>query len=263
MEKGNNLKYIAIFIIGLALGGVGSLAFFSKILFKEVEKNDKKETESQIETISCEEQNEIEELIDKLSYIDELGRNIKNIDDLTEDELVELAIKNIELKDDMYQGKEIREFIKNSTGREIDLKGSKIYDHLCDTAFMIFDENKDAFIFNEEHGGHGGIGLEIINRITDIKKENDIYTVTVYKMFSEYTQFFYERYYKSIEDVKSETNEIYTLKITPDLEGETSIPQVEDMNKVINSMDLNKLTKYTYELKKENNNFVLVSYNIG
>lgn len=132
----------------------------------------------------------------------------------------------------------------------------------------IFDKEKDKYVYNEKHPGHGGGGKEIIG--SEIALENITNDSTEY-IFEAKVLFYgkamcgdtggceYGKGYKSYEDAKSEKNALLDIDNSRNYWNEYELPTLQ-MDKVIADYR-DKLDTYEFHFTKEDNNLIFTKYN--
>jgi len=222
---------------------------------KQEEKIEEKNIEKEM---TEEEKNTLLKIIDELKYLDYRGESFKS-SDLTNQEVLQFAITKVK----QVEGTsftELENITKKYLGYNIKAENILCVPHYAETPgskyVYKYNPKTNKYSYDEEHLGHGGGGFmtDIYNRYKDSKIINDEYKITVYKAFSEILGDVWEtddfKYYPTYEDAATEKNELFTSR----------------ENKVIkklNEIDASKLTEFTYTFKLENDNFILVSYDIN
>jgi len=113
-----------------------------------------------------------------------------------------------------------------------------------DEVLVYFDKNTGTFTYNDEHPGHGGELSGFIDyKIVDSKKDGETYTIDALFLRGNIADGYY------VND--DEFNMAFT---DVDEEEELSLYKKE-----FKKIDPSKYTKYSFEFKKDNNDFILVS----
>ncbi len=251
MEKENS-KNIIIWVLVIALAvAIGIIIWMG---FNKKDKN---------EPVKVDEA-KIEDAINKFMYFEYRGKDI-NVKDLTNEDLIMFVVRNTE----EFYGKGVsltdaQKLTEKYFGRKVE-KGQTTCSE-DGLPYIIFDEDTNKFIYNEEHPGHGGgAGLETKNKIRNIKVEGDEITVTVDKIFSEfipdtgYNVLYYYDYESMIKD--DESRIAYVNATDEDIEeffgGDETL---KSHNNNPDKIDYDKASKYEYKFKIVDDNYVLVSY---
>lgn len=219
----------------------------------EGEKNNngyKKETVVK-ENLSKDEESFLLDRIDNLKYIDFYGKSLKT-QDLTNQEI--LQIINSTYSD-----------LNNVSFNEIENKAIAYFNYyvnpediLCDTHNYLFttseylynyDSDLKGYKFNTSHTGHKEVGVktDVINKLKESYKENNIYTLVLYKAFSEILNSDnsnINNYYRNYLDAVNKSNLLFVGK---------------------NEFDKNieQLSTYTYTFVKKDDNYYLKEYRIN
>lgn len=192
--------------------------------------------------------------IENLKYIDFYGKSFKS-SELTNQEILQVLNNTYDELD-------------NVSFKELESKALSYFNYylnpediLCDTHTYLYsnsdylykyDALDKVFKFNTSHTGHKVVGVEtkVINKYVDSYKEDDTYTIVVYKVFSELVNSDnsnYSNYYRSYNDAILKSNLLFV----------SNNPE----NEIDNYTD--ELVKYTYTFVKNEDNYYLSKYMIG
>lgn len=192
--------------------------------------------------------------IDNLKYVDFYGKSFKS-SELTNQEILQVLNNTYEDLD-------------NVSFKELESKALSYFNYylnpediLCDTHTYLYstsdylykyDAIDKVFKFNTSHTGHKAVGVEtnVINKYVDSYKEDNTYTVVVYKVFSELLNSDnsnYSNYYRSYNDALLKSNLLFV----------SNNPE----NEIDNYTE--ELIKYTYTFVKDEDNYYLSKYTIG
>lgn len=204
--------------------------------------------------------------IDYLSEIEYINRDINNVSELTNQELLKFASLYVEKNknDFSFTLENVNKVLKSYFNRTID-EGEDIKCLVTrEPEFVyLYDSSKKTFKLNEKHSGHGGghFGdLLVLNRIIDYKIEGSKYIVKVGKAFSTLPDTgFPDKFYRTYDDLEKEKNVLFVADIYESEDGEAYSFPLENFN---NFPD-DKLAIYEYIFEYKNGEYILVSYKIG
>lgn len=204
------------------------------------------------------------EKINDISYLEYTNKNF-NTEELSNLEIIKFVLNFIDEKyDSEFSLNRVNELAEKYFGKKVD--GEDVPCIECDNVMLfIYDKDKQVFKLNEEHGSHGVSGIYypyVLNRITSIENDSNMYTVTVKKAFcvNKGETGYCTDYFKSYEDAINRNDVLFEINDTENLMEAIDYyyPEVE-FNKISND----KLNTYTYIFEKESNdNFVLKSYSL-
>ena len=171
--------------------------------------------------INVEYKSSYEMILDKvndLSKIEHLNRNINNVSELTNQELLQFAINYLKTDGNEFTLDQINEIINEYFGRTIE--GEDIYCLVVEEEVVYYyDESTKIFKHNTEHSGHGG-GDDtpiVLNRIIDIDFKDSEYIVKVKKAFTANIDVGISTdYYRTYSDMTNKKNLLFrTDNYTP------------------------------------------------
>lgn len=111
-----------------------------------------------------------------------------------------------------------------------------------------YDSSTSRFVLDSDHMGHGMVVANVLNKFESATLNGNIYTVTVYKGFSDSS---YNRLYSTYSDLVNDTNLLLEQDGSSNLES------------AFNSLDVSKLKKFTYTFEKKNGNYILKTYKMN
>ena len=277
-ECDNRKYYIKVFVATLVLIVVFFVGFIigSYLLYNDFkEEIDGKETEYKCNDQSNNEnKNEVNEenevyvgdfekikmRIEDLGRIEQVSRNINSVEDFTNQELLLFALDYLGYSD-VHTLEEINSVTQTYFGIDVEPENINCHFSTDELPLYLYDENKKAFVPNEEHGGHGlgSYYSYILNRIVKLEVKDNIYTVEVKKAFGRCQDVGpVTTFYKTYKDMDELKKPIIDFNGEKDEEFENYYPEVD-----FNSLDNDKLITYTYVFKKVDEEFILVSYTFG
>lgn len=281
MEKKGILICVCVALLCLCVGILGTYTFMCKDkcdvksdekqneVDKKDDPNEKEENKvNEEEVSSLSDYDQLVKRIDELSKIEYFNKSFK-VEELSNYELLVIVPQNI--KDAYAYGfslEDANKVTKKYYGLEV--AGEDIFCEADETLKeFIYDADKKYFTYNNEidvaHSGHGVEGKynpSVLNRIIDIKVQDNLYTVEVKKAFNiatGHTGYFMD-YYRTYADALNKRNVLF------DLEARNSEELTQKINGYFaevefNNIANNSLVTYTYEFEKqEDNNFILKSY---
>lgn len=209
---------------------------------------------------------EIVKRIEYLSKIESINRDINNVSEFTNQELLQFASHYVEKNknDFSFTLENVNKVLKTYFNRTIE-EGEDIKCLVTsETEFaFLYDSSKKTFKINEKHSGHGGghfDDLLVLNRILDYKIEGSKYIVKVGKAFSTIPDTgFADKFYRTYNDYIREKNVLFEAEIFEDADGGVYSFPLEAFNGVPND----KLVTYEYTFEYNNGEYILVSYKIG
>lgn len=221
---------------------------------------EKKEIE--IREVSEEEQNVIMKEIDELEYLDYYSKSFK-VNELTNQEVLQFIYYLY--KDNVSNSinfKALEEYLGNYM--EFPLEPDNV---LCNTHFNRLGGSDYIYLYNiyndnyEENKNHymhprDGFGSDVFNKYVSGKVEGNKYTIRVYKVFSSIlneNRDYNVSFYRSYKDSSNKENSVFKTTYN----GRYAINIEEEMNKY------DDLYIYEYIFKKENDKYLLVSYEIN
>lgn len=258
---------ILVFCIGLGVGAFALKDEQDKCITQEVKDNDKSSTQNKEDSNEIDADKgaykEILKKIDDLSKIEHLSRNISNVNELTNQELLQFALNYVEINDDdSFSLEEINEIINSYFGRIIDGEDIKCLTLNNSEVVYFFDEDTNKFNKNEEHSGHGGgDGTPyVLNRIVDFTYDGSKYVVEVKKAFSIVPDTgFATNFYRTYKDLKDGKNKLFDVDIIESVDGKLYVYPWQEFEKIADD----KLVTYEYVFEYNDDELVLVSYKIG
>lgn len=218
--------------------------------------------------VTKDEKEKLVNIIDKMKYLDYYGKSFE-VKDLTNQEALRASYN---IYTSIYPNGELK-FSKIEEVADNYLGFSLEPEHiLCDTHFnilgasdyiLLYDSKKDEFVDNDSHLGHGGGGFTtaVYNRFVSGTVLEDVYTIKVYKLFSDLTSDVMDEtsyYYSSYSNAQKEVNKLF--KTTYNFETNRFD---KDPQNVLDNMDTDDLIIYTYTFILDDGNYVLDEYKIG
>lgn len=207
----------------------------------------------EVRAINEDEKNDLMNIIDGLNEIDENVIEVSANNPLSDEIILKIAFAKA------AQG---ANFVSLET---VNLYANKYFDKdvvpknipcdLGDLDLYLYDDSMEGFVYNENHLGHGGISRNIFNKFESGTLKGDVYSITVYKAFSNLTEFYATKLYPTLEDACDGTNLLW--------DASDEDPDDVDLKSVFDSMDVSKLKKFTYTFEKKNGNYILKSYKMN
>ena len=158
-------------------------------------------------------------------------------------------------------------FGKNQTVTFKDIDCGMDHGNKEENTLYIFDKEKDKYVYNEKHPGHGGSASVDINskiEFNSIEIEKDIYRYYVKVLFfgpmkcQDIGPCSNGKAYKTYKDAKDGTNALTDIDKDYTTEDSTGFP-VADLNKVMRDYR-EQLNEYEFDFVKEGNNFIFKGY---
>lgn len=270
MEKSNFKKIVIIILFILVLLILLIINYFINF---NVEENIIDENKDKLFiTITDEETYQIfENIIDEynLSVISSFEKNIDdfNMIDMNEKILMGFEKAKKDTIDPISNGvlvSDIEEYFKNNFKSTIYWDKEDIYCYTCGEYIYLFDVTQNKYVYNEKHLGHGLSFIDnYYTKITDIKKRNETYVVTMVNLwhYSSDVNDIITTAYSSYSDALNNKNELFKI----DLNNANDQIDMGIYDKVINEFENNfskyenKMHKYIYTFEKQNNKYLLVS----
>ncbi len=267
MKKGSTI-FVLLLVFCLCCGiTYVSIKGFSKpkdnTETKETKKENKKdEKKSEGKDVNVD-RTKIEDAIEKIKVIEIWGKDIYP-EKLTNEELLFFVYANNDFYENGITLDAAQAFVNKYLGVELK-QGSMPCPNGGgeEPALIIFDEKSNKFVYNPEHGGHGGGGTELttMNKIESIEVEGDTITVIVKKLFSrpfgdvDISTLYFNNYKLAIEGKKE--NIVYE-----DIDEELASDPEFDLgyNRSASKIDYSKASTYEYKFKVVDGNYVLESY---
>ncbi len=221
----------------------------------KVTHHDISEPVTERKAITEEEKNILINKVEELKYLDYYGKSIKT-NDLTNQEVLQIL-------NSLYGG------LNNIAFSELESAALTRFNYYlnpedvsCDTHGTFFSEGDDIYKYsptekiyriNPNHTGHKDVGVKvnIYNTYKDSYKENNIYTIAIYKVFSELLNSDNtnsNNYYRTYNEALSKTNLLFT--------SASDIPSKMSEN-------ISELKTFTYTFEKKDDNYVLKEYTIS
>lgn len=269
----NKVERTLILVLFLLLGGfIGGVITGGAVLFfgqdddkcvevkenldkEETENNDNQETEKWVYVSDYE---KIEQRIEDLGRIEQVSRNINDVKDFTNQELLLFAIDRLGYSE-VHTLKEVNEVTQSYFGLDVEPEDVNCHFSPDEAPLFLYDEKKKEFVPNEEHGAHGlgSYYADILNRIIDVDVKDNVYTVKVKKAFghTQDTGPATTTFYKTYKDMDELKNPIMDYKWETYEDVENYMPEVD-----FNNLDSDKMLTYTYVFEKVDEEFILVSY---
>ncbi len=257
-------------IIRLSLIAVSILLLTGcKLIKPNTENNNNKKTDTKV-TIS---NNEIETMKKVTDVIFNVKKESLKTSDLTDEERGEVARSLITTSLEEVSGVEMtKEYEKYfGTGQKVKFADipCPIMDHGSEDAniMMKFDADKDKYVYNENHPGHGGGGVEFIGRIMgmdSIEVNGDEYLYNVKILFygkgicADVGGCNYGKGYKTYKDAENETNALLNIDESTQYWNMYDLPSLKTEELFNDYRD--KLDVYTFKFVKENGNIIFKSY---
>ncbi len=195
----------------------------------------------------------------KLEYMDINNATINNINELSNNFKLQLALNGIESTDE----EDVAKYLTDIFGNDIDIEFTDVTDN--DTIVYKYENNK--FNLNSEYNNKDIIMSDHID-VTDFKNSNDIYELTITKIFYNMQDgnlkngFFgsYENALLSKNNNYNLDNALFTLELTENLDENKKL--IENYYNEHKDELKEKLTKYKYTFKKQDNNYILIKYEV-
>ena len=216
--------------------------------------------------------------LDTMEKISKIIFNVKKeslkIDDLTESEKGDIARKFVDYNLTEVSGSEMTKEFQKYFGENQKVKFEDIkcdWDHGSEeeNIMMIFDEEKDKYVYNDKHPGHGGGGVEFIGneiRLENIEKSGNDYIYEAKILFygkgvcHDVGTCSYGKGYKSYKDAENDTNALLDIDNNNNKYWIQSDPfPTIKMDELFNDYR-DKLDTYKFTFRKINDNLQFISY---
>ena len=265
-------KTILIIILLLALLGALGYIAYDKVMVKESKESVK--TEKKKEEVKEENLDEVATVLlnkinnYKLDLLDVYGNNITVSSIPTIEQLdtmyFYLVEKNSNNAETLNMTKSVVDDYFNSVYGITPTEYPNITCKVDGVIEYIFDNSKQAYVFNDKvvahaHGGYGNKSLTQL--VTNIKKDNDIYVIDVAKLFAgSMLDTAAGHYYSDGQCTKilTEFDQFFGADTTGEYDTSSAINYFQS-NK---DKYKNNKPQYRYTFKKDNDNYILVKYEI-
>lgn len=206
-------------------------------------------------------------LDNKITNISSLEKNISNFNDLTNQEKLDIAIKGtITDGSIMYEGGLSTSLIDEYFAKVF--KDKIIYskdaiDCWCGTPIYVYDKDKDIYMYNVNHGGHGNPFVEsYFTRVISVKNYDDFYKVEAVHLWyysPDMGPATYDVAYDTYKNAFNANNPLFTLNIISPDENNYQKYLLDEIN---NNFDKykDKMAVYTYTFEKVDNDYKLASF---
>lgn len=258
MKKKFLLLFVVIFVVFLTVG-------CDKKDNDEIKSGEIKESKPR--ELTKEEIKDLMDRINVLQYIDYFAKDLKNTD-LTNQEALQISFDIASLKGiEKYKFKDLEKIANDYLGFSLEPE-----DLLCVSHFnvlggseyiMLYDSTDGIYKYNDSHLGHGagGFGADVYNKYADSEVKDDVYTINVYKVFSDvYTDVLNDEiyYYRTYNDAIKLSNHLFKIDIDFNSYDKTADPW-----RKIDEVPVTDLIKYTYTFVKKGDSYVFTSYKIA
>lgn len=201
------------------------------------------------------------EKVNSLEFFDFYGRNFST-NDLTNQEVLHYAFYS---SSDDADFKKLKDLVDKTVDFELKPENFKCFIHDNDdlsSYYFLYNEDTGEYDDNLEHESHGAGGFlsNVYNRYRSAYNEGDIYTISVYKIFSALKQSTTDErplFYATYSDAKNNKNSILNLE---EFYNWDSLKLSVDPQEYLDKMDKDKLVTYTYTFKKVGDNYLLTNY---
>lgn len=264
MTNYKNNNFVIVMIVAFLYVVISLLIY--NFFFLDYNMQDEKKESLFVDVIDENTINDMLEIINKnnLYILGTYEKDIDNINALESNEKVNIAYKTLVTHDyNNISSSSISEFFKNAFSATIYWNKNDIYCD-CGNILYLYDKELDSYIYNENHLGHGLLNImPYYTKVLNVKKKNDLYVITVNYIWNNNTDYFgyTNTGYSSYQDALNMNNSLFEIEVSDDLSLDVSINSfaVEEIEK---NFDLykEKLHKYIYTFKKENDNYLLVSF---
>lgn len=265
MKKGRVRVNLIVLISALTLLLIAAFVYLT-FFYKSVEVTNNNYTNVSDFTTASKTFNDLI-LNNKIENISSLERNISNFNDLTNQEKLNIAIKGIVTDGSiMYEGglatSLIDEYFIKVFKDKINYSKDAV-ECWCKTPIYVYDKDKDVYIYNEDHGGHGSPFVEnYFTRILSIKSYNNIYKVEAVHLWAYYPDMgpaTYDVAYDTHNNALNQENPLFTLNIeNPDEDNYQRFLLEEINNNFAKYKD--KMAIYTYTFEKIDNDYKLTNF---
>lgn len=263
---------IVLCAVFFAVGMVSGAKFiYDGDMMEEVDKEDKEDKEEKTENIKDIE-NDLLKRVEELYILDTYNRSFESTDNLLNIELLHFGFTKA-LGENWDESTvvtldEINKVVQHYFGKtvtgenipcDINAVGQNGWE-ASHPAMFVYNEKDKNFTYNPNHGGHGGYGYDVLNRIVKVEEiEDNVYTIEVKKAFA-MSEFFFADYYPTYQDAYERTNRLFGMDECDDY---TVMCDDYDPTEDFKNTPDSKLMSYKYTFEKVENNYILKDYRIG
>ena len=198
-------------------------------------------------------------------------RESLKISDLTDEERGKIAINLVDNYTETSGTEMTKNFQKyfgeNTTVTYKDIPCFMKHDNPEEQTMLIFDKEKDKYVYNDKHPGHGGggnVSTQTMVELESMEVEGDTYTYNAKVLF--YGPFWchdtggceYGKAYKTGKDLKNETNPLVDITKEYTKENYEGLPET-DMDKVMEDYK-EKLDTYQFIFEKTSKGLIFKEY---
>lgn len=220
------------------------------------------------EYLNYNERQDLEKIIDKLYIVDNHDENIDENHMLSNQELLKFAFTT-KFNEREYNALEcpyndLNEIVNKYFG--VDLIKEDFLDKRYNDVFWKYDSKTNKYIYNIEHvGGDEECPSYVANVYSSEYLEKDVYTIKVKKVFSEsICEEIPSNYYKTLNNQEKILFSVDYFKIREKLgEGypeNTYLSTYKDKVKAMAEEHKDELNEYTYTFRKQNGNYIFLTY---
>ena len=263
---------IVLCAVSFAVGMVSGAKFiYEDDMIEEVDKEDKEEEKTEDKTDMSQVEKDLLKRVEEMYLLDTYNRSFESTDNLLNIELLHFGF-TIALGENWDESAvvtldEINKIVQQYFGKSV--TGENIP---CDLTaigavnwedthppMFVYNKKEKNFTYNLNHGGHGGMGYDVLNRVVKVENvEDNIYTIEVKKAFA-MNEFMFTDYYPTYQDAYERTNRLFGAPDCDDITVCENYNPTEDFKNTPDS----KLISYKYTFEKTNDGYILTNYTFG
>lgn len=220
--------------------------------------------------VQVEDEKIIKELTDtimnnNLEVIASLEKDVDNINTLSNKDKLSVAFPYVfdKTKDAYENGIDTKlfdEYYKNAFNTSIYWNKEDI-DCTCDKKLFLYDKEKEKYVYNEQHLGHGVFSINpYYKKVLEVLKKNETYVIKMSYIWGYFDGLSTTNTgYPTHNDVLNNTNKLFEIDIPEEDVNDINYYALKEIeNNYDNYKD--KLHTYVYTFEKVDNNYLLSSF---
>ena len=193
----------------------------------------------------------------RLYYIDALNKTIVDFNTLNNQAKLQIGI--LPFEDVNVSASDVQTYLLNVYGSDFTLKNEDVLSF--DDASIMYRYDDEEYLLDTENVS--GLIYSEFNNVINFSKKDDIFELTVTKMFFDHSVELLSNFYSNYNDCLGQVNPLFSIE---DVEFElgksvTNTTQIWDYYKK-HYFEFNINTKYKYTFVKKDDNFLLTKYEI-
>ena len=259
---------IVLCAVSFAVGMVSGAKFiYDEDMIEEVDNEEKEETEFDMTKV----EEELLKRVEELAIIDSYNRSFDSTDNLSNIELLNFGFRlalgwNWD-QDTVVTLDDVNAIVKEYFGKtvvgedvpcDITVAGKEGWNETHPPMF-VYNEDKKNFTYNQEHYGHGGLAVDVLNRVVDVSVDGELYTIKVKKAIA-VSEFFFAVYYPTYQDAYQGTNVLFEA---PECDDYTVMCGDYDPTEDFNNTPDSKMFTFKYVFEKTEDGYILKDYSFS